>query len=161
MVIFYFGKHGLFFSKFEFLKALHAITEYQKYCSKNGYSHCSDVFRLKLICFYSLGDKCKALKVYKYLVKRYNIDYMKEEIREREHLIDIEVDFVTVPALQRCFWIKCKNVEKEGQKFLVCSSCRIARYCSKKCQKKDWKKGEHKIVCSHLKYQFNTCGYGD
>lgn len=44
---------------------------------------------------------------------------------------------------------KCNNCsslpERDGPKLLLCAVCKVARYCSRDCQKADWK--EHKIVC--------------
>ena len=40
----------------------------------------------------------------------------------------------------------CLNVES-GEPFKKCAGCGIARYCSRKCQKYDWKHGGHKADC--------------
>lgn len=49
-----------------------------------------------------------------------------------------------VTAVDRaCFTCKSKGGEKG--KLLTCKGCRKATYCSKECQKKDWK--QHKITC--------------
>ena len=44
-----------------------------------------------------------------------------------------------------------KKPEDEGQcpTLSICTSCRVARYCSPKCQKADWKR--HKVDCKHIK----------
>lgn len=47
-----------------------------------------------------------------------------------------------VDALSKCS--KCKGPGKP--KLLVCSRCKVGRYCSTTCQKSDWK--EHKSYCS-------------
>jgi hypothetical protein len=53
-------------------------------------------------------------------------------------------------ALKKCSYYDCKNVEtfinKQLKLFSVCASCEKVSYCSKKCQKKDWKHG-HRDVC--------------
>jgi hypothetical protein len=41
----------------------------------------------------------------------------------------------------------CK--EFTHSQLLVCSGCKLARYCNKECQKKDWK--DHKKKCSSLR----------
>ena len=42
---------------------------------------------------------------------------------------------------------KCKTKEpSEGKGFPKCSRCKLVHYCSKDCQKEDWK--EHKLSCS-------------
>eukprot|EP01083_Nonionella_stella_P046948 125709_1 len=44
-----------------------------------------------------------------------------------------------------CHWEKCNKTEVS--KYHLCSGCRIATYCSKKCQKQDWKRNRHKLIC--------------
>jgi len=39
----------------------------------------------------------------------------------------------------------CLTSPEKGEKFKICGGCKIAAYCSAKCQKKDWQ--EHKAVC--------------
>lgn len=39
----------------------------------------------------------------------------------------------------------CKN-----EKVYICPQCKLTKYCSEECQKKDWKKG-HKIICRLIK----------
>eukprot|EP01084_Bolivina_argentea_P138348 243584_1 len=48
---------------------------------------------------------------------------------------------------------KCnrKRCDRKNRKFYKCKMCRIARYCSKKCQKYDWNKGHHKLYCKQLR----------
>lgn len=40
----------------------------------------------------------------------------------------------------------CKTCHKENVKLLTCGRCKSVHYCSKDCQKKDWK--SHKAVCA-------------
>ncbi|CZR50317.1 uncharacterized protein PAC_00189 [Phialocephala subalpina] len=40
---------------------------------------------------------------------------------------------------------KCKQLPKSGQTFNRCSGCKEVQYCSKGCQRADWK--EHKMFC--------------
>ena len=42
-----------------------------------------------------------------------------------------------------CF--NCGNAKESKQ--LKCAKCRVAGYCQKECQVKDWKKGGHKVYC--------------
>ena len=49
----------------------------------------------------------------------------------------------------------CEKVEK-GRKFKQCSSCKCVRYCSKKCQKEQWK--DHKTLCQSI---FELSGAGN
>ena len=46
----------------------------------------------------------------------------------------------------RCNNIKCGKSKRRCD--YCCSRCRTAIYCSRKCQKYDWKRGEHKEECS-------------
>lgn len=43
-----------------------------------------------------------------------------------------------------CLTCKARGGVENGQ-LLICTRCRKATYCSKSCQKKDWK--QHKIIC--------------
>jgi hypothetical protein len=42
----------------------------------------------------------------------------------------------------------CEKGEAEGLKLSFCSSCRSVSYCSRECQKTDWK--AHKVICKGL-----------
>ena len=51
--------------------------------------------------------------------------------------------------------VSCTNCgrtagESGGVKLFSCTQCRTAVYCSKECQRKDWKAGGHKHVCKDL-----------
>jgi MYND finger len=43
---------------------------------------------------------------------------------------------------------QCRNPPSGDEKIQVCSRCKTAQYCSRDCQKADWK--EHKAVCKYL-----------
>ena len=43
----------------------------------------------------------------------------------------------------------CQTCGKEGEDFMCCSRCKVAAYCSKDCQVKEWP--EHKKVCGSFK----------
>eukprot|EP01084_Bolivina_argentea_P049137 90416_1 len=49
-----------------------------------------------------------------------------------------------------CLWQKCDK-KKRNQKLFKCSGCKMAKYCSRKCQKKDWNKGLHSVICKRYK----------
>jgi hypothetical protein len=57
---------------------------------------------------------------------------------------------------------KCKNKKcrRFGDKIMTCGGCNRARYCSRSCQKYDWKHG-HKEECTTLGYQFGKSGLGN
>lgn len=51
-----------------------------------------------------------------------------------------------VPAEQKKGCQVCGNASKpDGSDLMRCSRCHVSEYCSKHCQKQDWK--EHKLVC--------------
>jgi tetratricopeptide (TPR) repeat protein len=51
-------------------------------------------------------------------------------------------------ALRRCSLPSCENVEPStGPKFKKCSRCKVTFYCTTECQRKHWKKGNHKQAC--------------
>lgn len=41
--------------------------------------------------------------------------------------------------------LKCRVCKSAST--LVCSRCKVVRYCGAECQKKDWKEGNHKTSC--------------
>ena len=43
-----------------------------------------------------------------------------------------------------------KNKKKTGNKWYRCNQCKIIYYCSRKCQKYDWSKFHHKLLCNKL-----------
>ncbi|VDB87109.1 unnamed protein product [Peniophora sp. CBMAI 1063] len=57
---------------------------------------------------------------------------------------------------ERCWWRCCahrgdSDPATRTSKLLQCAGCGQARYCSKECQRIDWKTGGHKRVCRRLK----------
>ena len=55
--------------------------------------------------------------------------------------------------LRKCSYVKCKKMEESRVEFMVCSRCKLPCYCSRRCQKLDWKH-EHKQKCGKC-YEFN------
>eukprot|EP01084_Bolivina_argentea_P049366 90800_1 len=51
-----------------------------------------------------------------------------------------------------CQYEKCNNTRKirkqQGKKFVKCKICNVFKYCSRKCAKKDWKRGKHRVLCN-------------
>lgn len=45
----------------------------------------------------------------------------------------------------------CKWCGSKDKKTEVCSECLCVSYCSRECQKKDWKRGDHATLCKELK----------
>ena len=53
-----------------------------------------------------------------------------------------------LPRMEEHIRSQCANCfTRELPNPLVCKQCKAAAYCSKKCQKKHWKKGGHKKAC--------------
>ena len=53
-------------------------------------------------------------------------------------------EMFAIPGDQKSKKFACKECSKIGRLF-KCSRCKDVYYCSKECQKKDWKL--HKIIC--------------
>ena len=50
----------------------------------------------------------------------------------------------------KCQNVGC-NVQRKYGKLYKCKKCKCARYCSRKCQKIDWNRNQHKKYCKKLK----------
>lgn len=55
-----------------------------------------------------------------------------------------------IQHLSTCTAEGCNKVETSEKRFPRCSEC-FTKYCSKECQTKDHKEGEHKKKCSYFK----------
>lgn len=53
-----------------------------------------------------------------------------------------------ITNMKQCHWKNCLKKEKHLKR---CRKCRSAFYCSKKCQKQDWKLGNHRCVCKYYR----------
>ena len=68
--------------------------------------------------------------------------YEKEKTREKEKPVEKEkTACVTAEAV-----VKCQDCGKDGAK--KCGACGEVYYCSRECQKRDWKR--HKIACQRI-----------
>ena len=55
-------------------------------------------------------------------------------------------------AAMVCSWRSCQyHHEKPPTPLLMCKGCGKAKYCSRECQKMDWKEGRHKLRCGSNK----------
>lgn len=62
-----------------------------------------------------------------------------------------------IAAARSCAHLACSNVRitgapaaSEGDGCKKCAACRAVRYCSRECQRADWKHGGHSRVCKAL-----------
>ena len=54
----------------------------------------------------------------------------------------------TTATAKTCSWAACGNeLSGEAAAKNRCGRCKRVYYCSRRCQKKDWKEGGHKLVC--------------
>lgn len=53
-------------------------------------------------------------------------------------------------AAMLCSWRACQyHVERPSNPLMTCKGCGQAKYCSRACQKLDWKEGRHKLRCGN------------
>ena len=50
-----------------------------------------------------------------------------------------------------CARVGCKVKRKDSDHLYKCKKCRVVRYCSKRCQKIDWKKNHHAMYCGRFR----------
>eukprot|EP00808_Paulinella_micropora_P008110 g33649.t1 len=55
-----------------------------------------------------------------------------------------------VAALRQCSFLTCHSTEPAPGKYLVCSRCKVAAYCSSDCQRRHWKDGHKKQCKKHV-----------
>lgn len=78
----------------------------------------------------------------------------------REELCTIEVGNKELIKIQQAEWQKlfaivkkqagprCAKCKQQPDDLKLCTGCKTASYCSRECQKTDWK--EHKVICKYL-----------
>lgn len=66
-------------------------------------------------------------------------------------LKDLKRDLKQGPKLTYCMNQSCQK-EMEAHKFLICTKCGFARYCSSACQAMDWS-DRHRIECKAMSQQ--------
>jgi hypothetical protein len=84
-----------------------------------------------------------------WLVSSSHITHAKKKIRRPSPSRDPTSAYTSIATMPKsCF--TCNAVASEGVTFSYCGVCQSVMYCSKVCQKKDWKEGEHKKICKYL-----------
>eukprot|EP01084_Bolivina_argentea_P297047 511685_1 len=85
-----------------------------------------------------------------HIVKKICIKLLKasnEKLNKKPKIIGIVKKIWKIKAQNmECVYLKCNKKLYDG-KMYICCGCRIARYCSKSCQKKHWIHGQHKKLC--------------
>lgn len=74
----------------------------------------------------------------------------EEDVEELENLA-LDDDDDNEDEEERCF--ACKKSERgdgAAGDLMKCGKCRVALYCSRECQEKDWKEGGHKRACKTM-----------
>ncbi|KZV71164.1 hypothetical protein PENSPDRAFT_416085 [Peniophora sp. CONT] len=65
---------------------------------------------------------------------------------------DVERARYSQQGSRLCSWTTCRYYCTPAPNALsTCKGCQEARYCSRECQRSDWKQGGHRIVCRRVK----------
>jgi len=141
--------------KGEVTEALEYLTKYQSFLSQNYgsfYGGLGNVFQMKMEIYIQIGDKVMAKKCFKQWKKFYPND---PDIEDFEYLIKTTPPSISktaaaaeVKTRSKCAYFKCQKVESKLREFKACAKCKVAFYCSRKCQKRHWKNG-HQESCGH------------
>ena len=98
-----------------------------------GREHGANVVQARERLLEAAGDPAKLQKIYS----------------EMDPLRKVHVQAV-VDGRRKCQLRTCQQLEAPGTKFLRCSRCKQAAYCSQDCQVMDWTALHHKRVCKAL-----------
>eukprot|EP01084_Bolivina_argentea_P164468 285950_1 len=111
--------------------------------------------------------KCDVIKVVKRLKKNGNKDATFQRLMENVYLPlsgvkEQDLNLVVKYRLMMCFSIwgskdldyskitsdrNCNYCYAIKSKMMICQRCKVVYYCNKKCQKRDWKYHNHKLLC--------------
>ncbi|KAK7006766.1 MYND-type domain-containing protein [Favolaschia claudopus] len=80
------------------------------------------------------------------------VNLAEERIRIMKRIESKEED-----SKKACYNLECGLIEKK-EEFRRCSQCLYAYYCSRECQKQDWKEGGHREACPSIR-QFRQKNY--
>ena len=143
------------FLKGNFENALEKANAWQAYATETYGTFSrglSKIYKLKIKSYAKLRNKTMARKCLKQFKKFLGRD--DDRYLEMKTLVDNIISSKgqkkvagQVKTLSKCSYFSCKKKEKEMREFLVCGKCRLAKYCSPKCQALDWKNGGHKQEC--------------
>ena len=85
--------------------------------------------------------------------------FLKEFVRSEHGLLNLPMDATSSEILEYihnqsglmdsscCFW--CEKTKLTAERLFLCTDCMSVSYCSKECQKNDWK-AFHKVECRQL-----------
>ncbi|GFH47834.1 hypothetical protein CTEN210_04310 [Chaetoceros tenuissimus] len=90
------------------------------------------------------------------IIRKYYMHPTARQVFDKEGVFYAQHLLVGILALfeeMHSCW-KCKKLrldcEENETKALICSGCKVAVYCSRECQLKDWKEGNHKNCCGNI-----------
>ena len=152
----------------ESLDMLNNLQEFISLHEGNSSVHMETVFSLQSQCYEVLEDYESAIKCRKYKQQCADLNPMicssskkrekrkyKNDVKRLTQLLKNQPGAKHSSQTHRpiggrfkryCSNRKCKRQEKELCQFKRCARCHREAYCSRKCQKEDWKSG-HKNIC--------------
>ena len=115
--------------------------EFQQYLERNfrftQYENYGRDYNVRL-----MGELCNQLK-----------DTMENPKFDGEMILDLQSRVWEMKKENmKCLWHECENkaYHLRSKRLYKCKRCRVARYCSKYCQKRDWNFGDHKQICNRF-----------
>ncbi|KAF7343512.1 MYND-type domain-containing protein [Mycena sanguinolenta] len=78
-----------------------------------------------------------------------------ESVEERQKTKQL-FDFDESPSLLACDNTECNKVSEKWD-FKRCAGCKYMSYCSRDCQKRDWKQGKHREECQKNRLADSSC----
>ena len=163
----YWGKYHYFFFGNELVVPMHAITKKVEHIQfreridqddkeaiistmNKIIGGIGDFFQIrKRTHMYFVGDFDKAA------LDKFNL--IRRIVHETGYQINREGDIAKKAAKRQliCCWYKCHRMERDLDRAMrMCSACKMAYYCSQKCQKKAWKY-DHRDICPKLPKLYN------
>lgn len=142
-------------------KSLEHSIAYQENCSSfrgQGINELLTCYITQAQCYVELGNKKMMKKIEQQVKKLEKVSdevFIKKTCSKILEMLKIErkkknrknqIKSRDMKTKSKCSSYRCKNIESYTREFQTCSRCRIAVYCSQKCQKRHWKDG-HKLEC--------------